>query len=139
MVRRELEWTREQQQRAESATDLVTPDMGEGELEFRACVECAEKLKWDPLQDDLNLCEACDHNRDVFRRLKEEQAKQARWLIGAAVDRGKLRAQAYEDMAEWHEEQASGYDGARLGEAHRKRAHERSAAECRRRAKEAGK
>ena len=86
----------EEFQRAESATDLVTPDMGEGELEFWPCDKCRLNFA----EFESKLCEGCDHNRAVIGTVQKQVATMTDAYLLASEDNQRTRAQAFRKAAE---------------------------------------
>ena len=106
---RKRETERQRQQRAESAEHVVTP--GKPNLEFVPCWACrrAEKdrqkiigsCEVEPVGQAF--CESCRHNRAVIEALNERLTKP---ITEGLHHVRRIRAQAFREAAEWHNEKA---------------------------------
>ena len=95
---------RAQQQRAESATDLVTPDAGEsafrwkipGGADFMLCLYCAADAT-----DISDLCPACKYNREIIRKLSvTPDMGEGELLCKATVIWARIKFEGLADEAE---------------------------------------
>ena len=112
----------QRQQRAESAEHVRTP--AEPNLEFVPCPVCTDR--------SAGICSICESNRATIEALRADLRNvELYWNNHFKFCVEKERAKAYEDMAEWCDNQAK--DAPGRGE---RWTFEGCAAECRKRAKE---